>query len=75
LRATTGSAAACRVVARNTAGAGDALLAGWLAGGDSHARLARAVRWGRATCLAATTVADPAALAAAADTEVRVRTH
>lgn len=44
----------------NTAGAGDALLAGWLAqAGDPAERLERAVRWGRSACLAATTV-DPA---------------
>jgi 1-phosphofructokinase len=45
----------------NTAGAGDALLAGWLAGAEEPAeRLRRAVRWGRSACLAATTVdADP----------------
>jgi 1-phosphofructokinase len=45
----------------NTAGAGDALLAGWLAGAEDPAeRLRRAVRWGRSACLAATTVdADP----------------
>jgi 1-phosphofructokinase len=43
----------------NTAGAGDALLAGWLAGGGSaELRLERAVRWGRSACLAATTVDD-----------------
>ncbi len=43
----------------NTAGAGDALLAGWLAGTDPpEQRLARAVRWGRSACLSATTV-DP----------------
>jgi 1-phosphofructokinase len=44
----------------NTAGAGDALLAGWLAGdGAPRARLARAIAWGRSACLADTTV-DPA---------------
>lgn len=43
----------------NTAGAGDALLAGWLSGhGPAATRLARAVNWGRSACLAATTV-DP----------------
>lgn len=43
----------------NSAGAGDALLAGWLAGpGDPADRLSRAVRWGRSACLAPTTV-DP----------------
>jgi 1-phosphofructokinase len=43
----------------NTAGAGDALLAGWLsADAPARTRLARAVSWGRSACLAATTV-DP----------------
>ena len=43
----------------NTAGAGDALLAGWLADdGEPGERLARAVTWGRSACLARTTV-DP----------------
>jgi 1-phosphofructokinase len=46
----------------NPAGAGDALLAGWLSGPDGDHlltdRLARAVAWGTACCLAATTVAD-----------------
>lgn len=55
------------VVPVNTAGAGDALLSGWLAGGDDlQARLRRAVAWGRAACLSTTTVmasipADPGA--------------
>jgi 1-phosphofructokinase len=46
----------------NTAGAGDALLAGWLAepdpGGDSdpQRRLARAVSWAASACLSTTTV-------------------
>jgi 1-phosphofructokinase len=41
----------------NTAGAGDALLAGWLsATGDPRSRLIRAVRWGRSACLSPTTV-------------------
>jgi 1-phosphofructokinase len=41
----------------NTAGAGDALLAGWFATtGDARSRLAEAVRWGRSACLSATTV-------------------
>ncbi len=44
----------------NTAGAGDTLLSGWLAGGSDPARrLARAVSWGRAACLSPTTVIDP----------------
>lgn len=42
----------------NTAGAGDALLAGWLAETAPPVdRMARAIRWSRAACLAATTVA------------------
>jgi 1-phosphofructokinase len=46
----------------NTAGAGDALLSGWLAGaGTTTDRLSRAIRWGRAACLAPTTVAPPLA--------------
>lgn len=44
----------------NTAGAGDALLAGWLANdGEPRTRLSRAIAWGRSACLAETTV-DPA---------------
>jgi 1-phosphofructokinase len=44
----------------NTAGAGDALLSGWLAhAGPPADRMARAIRWSRAACLAATTVAPP----------------
>lgn len=44
----------------NTAGAGDALLSGWLADdGPPAERMVRAIRWGRAACLAATTVAPP----------------
>lgn len=44
----------------NTAGAGDALLSGWLAGeGDAHERMTQAIQWGRAACLAPTTVAPP----------------
>jgi 1-phosphofructokinase len=46
----------------NTAGAGDALLSGWLAGaGTTTDRLSRAIRWSRAACLAPTTVAPPLA--------------
>jgi 1-phosphofructokinase len=42
----------------NTAGAGDALLSGWLAGpGTPIECMSRAIRWGRAACLAPTTVA------------------
>jgi 1-phosphofructokinase len=50
------------VVPVNTAGAGDALLAGWFAHEDLAVadRLATAVRWGAAACLAATTVRIPA---------------
>ena len=41
----------------NTAGAGDALLAGWLSStADADSRLATAVRWGRSACLSPTTV-------------------
>ncbi len=44
----------------NTAGAGDALLAGWLStDADATVRLERAINWGRSACLAVTTV-DPA---------------
>jgi len=43
----------------NSAGAGDALLAGWLSTeADAPSRLARAISWGRSACLSATTV-DP----------------
>ncbi len=51
------------VIAINTAGAGDALLAGWLSGTDEEdplVRLRKAVSWGTAACLSATTVAGPA---------------
>ena len=42
----------------NTAGAGDALLSGWLAeSGALSDRMARAIRWSRAACLSPTTVA------------------
>ncbi|MBP2475980.1 1-phosphofructokinase [Crossiella equi] len=45
----------------NTAGAGDALLAGWLAAeGPARARLARAVAWGTSACLAEGTAELPA---------------
>jgi 1-phosphofructokinase len=41
----------------NTAGAGDALLAGWLSStAEAGSRLATAVSWGRSACLSATTV-------------------
>lgn len=41
----------------NTAGAGDALLAGWLSStADADSRLATAVKWGRSACLSPTTV-------------------
>lgn len=43
----------------NTAGAGDAFLAGWLAAPGTHSdRMARALAWGRSACLCPTTV-DP----------------
>jgi 1-phosphofructokinase len=48
----------------NTVGAGDALLAGWLAGpGEPAVRLARAVAWGTAACLMPGTSGDVAAWA------------
>jgi 1-phosphofructokinase len=48
------------LVAVNTAGAGDALLAGWLStAGDARSRLATAVGWGRSACLSPTTVDNP----------------
>jgi 1-phosphofructokinase len=57
----------------NPAGAGDALLAGWLSGpADPAARLARAVAWGRACCLVPTTVAD---LAGVGPDQVRTWAH
>jgi 1-phosphofructokinase len=41
----------------NTAGAGDALLAGWLSTtADARSKLTVAVRWGRSACLSPTTV-------------------
>jgi 1-phosphofructokinase len=41
----------------NTAGAGDAFLAGWLAGpGSPQDRMTRALGWGRSACLSPTTV-------------------
>lgn len=44
----------------NTAGAGDAFLAGWLAApGTPRDRMTRALAWGRSACLCPTTV-DPA---------------
>jgi 1-phosphofructokinase len=43
----------------NTAGAGDALLAGWLAAdSEPNSSLSQAITWGRSACLANTTV-DP----------------
>jgi len=71
-------AAGPTVVPTNTAGAGDALLAGWLAGPvgaspssaesgeEGDRRLARGVAWGAATCMSPGTVA-PAAMLKAAD--------
>ena len=53
------------VVPVNTVGAGDALLAGWLAGDGGEegvpARLARAVAWGTAACLMPGTAGNVAA--------------
>jgi 1-phosphofructokinase len=66
------------IVPQNTAGAGDALLSGWLAGpvggspssaesgDDGDRRLARGVAWGAAACLSPGTVA-PAPMLRAAD--------
>ena len=55
------------VIPVNTVGAGDALLAGWLAGekseDDAAARLARAVAWGTAACLMPGTAGNVAARA------------
>ncbi|WP_018155162.1 1-phosphofructokinase family hexose kinase [Demetria terragena] len=66
-----GSAPALQPI--NTAGAGDALLAGWFAdGGATEERLARAVRWGRSACLSPTTVDERPGLRD--DAEVRVLT-
>ena len=63
-------AAAPPVIPVNTVGAGDALLAGWLAGDqqedgpdDAPARLARAVAWGTAACLMPGTAGNVAARA------------
>lgn len=48
----------------NTAGAGDALLAGWLASqGSPSERLRTAVAWGTAACLMASTAGNVAAVA------------
>lgn len=53
----TWHASAAPLVPVNPAGAGDALLAGWLSGhGEASDRLRRAVRWGRSACLAEATV-------------------
>jgi len=59
----------------NTAGAGDALLAGWL-GGDLPPiqRMGQAIRWSRAACLAATTVATAPADPPRADDGIVVDT-
>ncbi|MGI8679947.1 MAG: 1-phosphofructokinase family hexose kinase [Jatrophihabitans sp.] len=65
-------AVAPSVVPVNTAGAGDALLAGFLGtGGDIPARLARAVAWGTAACQRPETAGD---VSSADPTTVRVRT-
>ena len=59
----------------NTAGAGDALLSGWLAvPGPPADRMARAIRWSRAACLSATTVAPALFDSATAGDVVTVRT-
>jgi 1-phosphofructokinase len=70
-------AAGTPIVPQNPAGAGDALLAGWLAGPvgaspssaesgeEGDARLARGVAWGAAACLSAGTVASAPLLRAA----------
>ncbi len=56
-------AAAAPVIPVNTAGAGDALLAGWLAADEDTPgeRLARAVAWGTAACLLPGTSGDVSA--------------
>jgi 1-phosphofructokinase len=51
-----------RITPVNTAGAGDALLAGWLASAQGDP-LARAVAWGTAACLLPGTTGDVAATA------------
>ncbi|TQS45001.1 1-phosphofructokinase family hexose kinase [Cryptosporangium phraense] len=57
-------AAAPPVTPVNTAGAGDALLAGWLAGPpEPGGRLRTAVAWGTAACLLPSTAGDVAATA------------
>jgi 1-phosphofructokinase len=59
----------------NTAGAGDALLSGWLAeAGPPADRMARAIRWSRAACLSATTVAPALADASTSSEGITVRT-
>jgi 1-phosphofructokinase len=61
-----------RVTPVNTAGAGDALLAGWLyAAGPSEQRLARAVAWGTAACLMPGTSGDVAGRAEPSKVTVR----
>lgn len=53
----------------NTAGAGDALLSGWLAEAGAPAdRMTRAIAWSRVACRAATTVAP--AFAGTANTDI-----
>lgn len=65
-------AVAPSVVPINTAGAGDALLAGFLGtAGDIPTRLARAVAWGTAACHLPETAGD---VSSADPTTVRVRT-
>lgn len=61
-----------RVTPVNTAGAGDALLAGWLyAGGPAEECLARAVAWGTAACLMPGTSGDVAGCAKPSTVTVR----
>jgi 1-phosphofructokinase len=59
------------VVPVNSAGAGDALLAGWFSadGLEPEDRLATAVAWGTAACLVATTVAPATSGASAPATD------
>lgn len=61
-----------RVTPVNTAGAGDALLAGWLySAGPAEDRLARAVAWGTAACLMPGTSGDVAGRAKTSTVTVR----
>jgi 1-phosphofructokinase len=59
----------------NTAGAGDALLSGWLAeSGPPADRMARAIRWSRAACLSATTVAPALVESTTSGDDITVQT-